>query len=284
MKILILGSSGSLGNALYHVLKKKHGVFHNGIIKKKYDLTKINNVKKILKKKMLDIIFNCSAITNIELCEKSKKLAYSVNTKIVKNFFKIIKQRKLNSKFVQISTDHIYDQKKINAKSNENSKVKINNYYSKTKYEAEKICKKNNSIIFRVNFFKEMGSKSFPNWLIKKFKLKNKFFLVKDQYVSALSLNSLVKILDLGLKKILNRSGIYNIGTKDKISKIKFAIKLARKIDCFNNNFIEEKINNICKVKRSENMSMDVKKFEKDFKIKLPIHENEIKKISKFYL
>ena len=35
---------------------------------------------------------------------------------------------------------------------NENSIPYVNNYYTKTKIMSEKICLKNNSLVFRINF------------------------------------------------------------------------------------------------------------------------------------
>ena len=50
MRVLIIGSSGLLGKQLYYFLKKKKTkVFHNGLNKKKLNLNKIKNLKKLLK-------------------------------------------------------------------------------------------------------------------------------------------------------------------------------------------------------------------------------------------
>ena len=49
MNILILGSSGLLGSSIYHSLRKISylNVNHNGLKKRKYDLTKITDLKKL---------------------------------------------------------------------------------------------------------------------------------------------------------------------------------------------------------------------------------------------
>ena len=56
-----------------------------------------------------------------------------------------------------------------------------------------------------------------------------------------------------------------------------FALKLAKLLNIFHNNFETKKINDIVHTKRSNNMFMNIKKFEKKFKIKLPKILNEIK-------
>lgn len=112
MKILILGSSGILGNYLYNYLKKDYKIIHNGLKKRKFNLLKFDILKKFLIKTNPDIIINCVAVTNIDDCQINKKKAYNINYSIIKNIFYIIKRNNLNSKIIQISTDQFYDNKK----------------------------------------------------------------------------------------------------------------------------------------------------------------------------
>jgi len=94
MKILILGSSGLLGNKIYFFLKKKGlNIIHNGLIKKKLDITNLNNLKIILNKKP-DLIINCAAITNIEKCEKFFKETSKINIELGHNIFFLKKKTK----------------------------------------------------------------------------------------------------------------------------------------------------------------------------------------------
>ena len=203
MKILILGSSGLLGNKIYFFLKKKGlNIIHNGLKKRKLDITNLNNLKIILNKKP-DLIINCAAITNIEKCEKFFKETSKINIELGDNIFFL--KKKLNLKFSVIffSTDQVYESKKY---SKENSKFTTYNNYSYQKLRAEKIYTKNNSIIFRTNFFgKGVGSrKSFSDWLYNSFKSNKKFFLFKDIVFNPVRIDTLSNI-------------IYNIIKKKKI-------------------------------------------------------------------
>ena len=89
MNVLVLGSSGLLGHYIYAGLIKfnKYRVFHNGLKKKKYNLLKLNNIKKILKNTQPDLIINCSGITNIEKCEINKKKSKNINYDILDKIF-----------------------------------------------------------------------------------------------------------------------------------------------------------------------------------------------------
>ena len=83
MKILLLGSSGMLGKQLYRFLKKDFKVYTNGLKEKEYDLSKKKNINFLLDNIKPDVIINSAGITNIETCEKYKKLAKKINVEMV---------------------------------------------------------------------------------------------------------------------------------------------------------------------------------------------------------
>ena len=276
MKILILGSSGILGYKLVSVLRKKFKIYHNGLRSRKFNLNK-KNLTYLINQTNPDFIINCVAITDIELCEKKKHNCKSINTDLVKNIFDIKKKYKFKFKLIHFSTDQMYDNFSLRS-CNENSIPYVNNYYTKTKIMSEKICLKNNSLVFRINFFgNSKKGMTFSKWVISKFNSKKNFYLVNDVYFNPLSLNTIGKIIYTILNKNLYIPGIFNLGAKDKISKKMFALKLAKLLNIFHNNFETKKINDIVHTKRSNNMFMNIKKFEKKFKIKLPKILNEIK-------
>jgi dTDP-4-dehydrorhamnose reductase len=289
MKILILGSSGSLGRVIYAKLKKKHNTKHNGIIKRQYDLSKYGELKILLKKTRPDLILNCAAIVDIDYCEKFKKKSKIINFNLVERLFKIKKKNNLNFQLIQFSTDHVYDGKKgINNK--ESAKLFFNNEYAHQKYLSENICLKNKAIVFRTNFFgKSIKNFGFSDWLYKVFSSKEDkpIFLFDDVYFSPLRINTIADIMSKLIlkKKNLKKFGTYNLCSKYGISKKVFALKFAK--DCGLNKIkkkiIFKKVNNVLTVKRSKNMKMCWKKFQVTFNIKLNYLSNEIKDESKNY-
>ncbi len=274
MRILILGSSGRLGNLLYKSLKNNHQVFNNGLKKRRYDISNFNEFQKLLINK-LDLIVNCSGETNIENCEKNKRqLAKQENS--FKKFISLAHKRKI--KLIQISTDHMYDNPNFYKSSNEKTKPIINNYYTKYKITLENIALKKNALILRTNFFSPSMKNHFIDNILKKarkFKLIN---LAKDQYFSPLNIYTLVKILKtiINKKKIFN--GVYNLGSKAGMSKANFILKILERKKIINIKYNLLKINDLCSVKRSKNMKMTVTKFENKFEIELPYLSQELKK------
>ncbi len=283
-KIFIIGSSGLLGNQLYHYIKKKHIVYNNGLKKRKFNLLKYNKIEKYINKIQPNLIINCSAITNIDYCNKNKKHAYQVNVLVVKNIFNILKKNKIKCKIIQISTDQFYNNK--NYIKNVESKKNYLNYYTNTKLMVEKECMKNKSIVIRTNFFGKSNSKkkSFTDWIYKSFKSKKNFYLFEDVFFSPLSIKTLCKMINLVVEKYDSVTGIYNIGSRKRMSKKEFAVFFAKKCGIYKNNFKAVKSSKFFKIRRPQFMQMNINKFEKKFKIKLPNLKKEITFESKNYL
>lgn len=280
-KILLIGSSGVLGKKLFKKLNKKFKLSHNGLNFRKKDLSKILNLEDLILNAKPDIIINCLALTDIDQCEINPNLSYLINVKIVENIFKIKKKRSLNFKYIQISTDQLYDSAKINKTSIE-KKIKINNIYAKHKFLAENIAKKNKSLILRTNFFGDnlKDKKTFSYFVIKNFINKKNFFLVDNVYFSPLSLHTLCLVIYKILKSKIfkNINGVFNIGSKKGLSKLEFGKRLGKQIGIYNNNYKIIKIDKIVNTKRSKNMKMNLNKFSKTFKITLPTLSEEIRR------
>ena len=132
MKILIFGSSGFLGKYIFDTLKKenKFKIYDNGIKKKKINLTKKIFIEKIICKIRPDLIINCAAISDVDICEKNPKLSKKINLDLIRNIINLKKKLKFN--FIHFSTDQIYNPKK-NIKNKEKKIYKPLNIYSKHK-------------------------------------------------------------------------------------------------------------------------------------------------------
>ena len=278
MRILLLGSSGMLGKSIYKFLKNDFEVYTNGLKKRRYDLCKKKNLSILLNKTKPDVIINSLGITNIEICNKNKKLAKKVNFEILKNLFNIKKRYNYKFWLIQISTDQLYDAISFKTKSREESKIKINNYYTKTKVQAERICELNKSLILRTNFFGKsiVKKKSFSDWVLKSSERKKTFYLFKDIYFSPLRFITICRILKKIVQNNFDTNGIYNLGSKNGLSKLNFSLFFLKYLKIKNKNFRIASVNKILKTKRSKNMLMNVEKFENTFKIKLPNLINEI--------
>ena len=106
-----------------------------------------------------------------------------INYKMVEYLSKMSK--KFGFKFVQISTDHVYEGKKFKL-NNEKSKICAINEYDKSKILAEKSVKKlKKFLIIRTNFTGKKKN-TFLDFLFKSFKSKKTINLFDDMYISTL--------------------------------------------------------------------------------------------------
>ena len=152
---------------------------------------------------------------------------------------------------------------------------------------SEIICTRYKALIFRTNFFGKSLSKnkSFSDWVYKSFKSKKKFYLFNDVLFNPLSIKTLTRIIAFIInKKKFKISGIYNLGSKDSMYKNQFASYFAKKTNIYNSNYHNVNVNKFLKIKRSNNMSMNIEKFEKKFSINLPYIKSEITKETKDYI
>lgn len=117
MKILITGSKGQLGNELQHIIKtgkaeigsiseelKKSEVIALDV--KDLDITKLEQVKKVLTTVKPDVVINCAAATNVDGCESNEDLAFKINSIGPKNLAMVCEE--IGAKIVQVSTDYVF--------------------------------------------------------------------------------------------------------------------------------------------------------------------------------
>ena len=278
-KIMILGGTGLLGKCLIktcQINKQKYVTAGRNNCDINLDLTNKSLVEEMLHEYPCQIIINATGLTSLLECEENYKKCYQINAKIVDNF--INSKLSKNYKFIQISTDQVYKGKE-NIPNKENSKIKLNNNYAKTKYAAEKICLKNkNSLIIRTNFtgIKKNDIKTFYEWTLDVLK-KNKYVnLFDDAFNSTIDVYSASEfILKLALK---NAEGIFNLGSSDFISKKEFILKVAKELNLKFENYSTTSID-IIKPKRSKNLGLDITKISDFLKLKMPNSKTVIKNL-----
>lgn len=268
IKIYLAGATGQLGEYFKFRIKKKkeYKLFY-----KKIDLSKKSSFL-FLKKINPDVIINCAGLTSVEECELNYTKALRLNYLIPKNLNDYcIKEGKY---LIHFSTDHVYD-----SFDNIEGNLKILNNYAKSKLKGEKSIDISKFLVLRINFFGHYKKKKgLLNWIYKSNKSKEQINLYNNIFFSPLHIKTVFEILSKIIK--LKKTGIYNFGSNKGISKSQFAkyvIKLKKfKIDYKENKY--ENKNNL--IKRPKNMVMNIKKFEKTFKLRLPNIRKEIYRIN----
>jgi len=152
MRILITGGSGILASEITKLFMefKNFDVF--SFPKSRLDITSNNSIKTNLKNVDPDVIIHTAAITDVALCEKNKKLAWSVNVNGTKKMSNLARKYNDNILFVYISTAGVFDGRRGNY--TEYSIPYPPNFYALTKIIGEEAIRhtQKNFIIIRTNF------------------------------------------------------------------------------------------------------------------------------------
>ena len=237
-KILIFGGSGLLGlnfirkyNQKYEILATYHSNKPSIFKKDNIKFVKLNIAdpvsKIILKLKTFkpDYVFNFSGISEINVCEKNKKLCKEVIYFGLKKISKIAKN--FNTPVLHISTDSVYNI--TNKLNSESSSLSGQNYYSKLKIKCEKYILNNHKeyIIIRTRFFGfSLTKKNFFEKILQSAKKNKKIYCYKNVYSTPVSVHNLCKIISKLVDK--NIKGIFNVSSDKKISRYDFAKQVCK--------------------------------------------------------
>ena len=214
-KVLLTGSKGQLGFSIKNLIPK--GVDLVSVDKNKFDLSKINNIKKNLEDIKPDFIINCGAYTNVDMAEDKKEVVMNINANSVKEIASYLKKNGGN--LIQISSDYVFDGLKSDAYK-VNEKVCPLNQYGLSKARAEKFVKEilgdtNQGIVIRTSWLMGTISKNFLLTMIKLHQTNSELNVVSDQISCPTSTETLAKacwkVINLKLENDLNKKNFIPI-------------------------------------------------------------------------
>lgn len=197
-KILITGSNGQLGNRLQEQLRNKHVILTN---RKDLDVSDYDAVLKFLKTSKPEVIINCAAFTDVDLCEKKEDEAYRINAIGPKNL--AIQASEINAKLIHISTDYVFDGEGIKDCAGnlrpyqETDKPNPQNKYGETKLAGENFVMENCCKYFIVRTAWLYGEgRNFVQTMINLSKSNNEVRVVNDQIGSPTSTKELANLIE----------------------------------------------------------------------------------------
>jgi dTDP-4-dehydrorhamnose reductase len=235
MKILVTGANGLLGQKLVYLLKTKPEIKliatsrgENRLKDKSgyefisLDITDKLQTEKVISEVQPDVIINTAAMTNVDACEIQKEECWKQNVKAVENLIEAIaKLQTPNSKsqthFIHLSTDFVFD-----GASGPYKETDIPNplsYYSKSKYEAEKLIQNSNikwaiaRTIIIYGVADEMSRSNIVLWAKSALEKGQPLKIVNDQWRMPTLAEDLADGCYLIAKK--GATGIYHLSGKD---------------------------------------------------------------------
>lgn len=236
LRILVFGAAGMLGQktveffvknsanlVLASGMEKDYPIF--GIDYQKCDITKRDEVKKITSGFLPDIIVNCAAFTNVDLCETEREMAWRVNVSAVEYISEAA--RTLDAHFIHISTDYVFDG--IKGQYIESDIPKPLGYYGRTKLASENALRISGSIntILRTNVlygFVPGSRPDFVRWLVKSLREGTPVRIVTDQINNPNYIDDLVQAISKVAE--FRKTGLYHIGGKEFLSRYDFTMRI----------------------------------------------------------
>jgi len=237
--LLILGKYGMLAQALIKAAPKQS---LDVVTISKADGYNLNNIKNITELKKLlnsfrpDMLFNATAITDLNYCEKYPEQAWLLHARLPAMLAEW--SRNTNIPWVNVSTDHYYNESS-NYYHTEADAVEPMNEYARSKLAGEYLALTSpQALVLRTNIIGKRGWKNKPNfaeWVLQNLKKQIQFDGYIDTWASSMEVGQFAS-LALTLAKH-GVTGLMNLACSESISKSEWIEKIAQsaKLDCNNN-------------------------------------------------
>lgn len=229
MKVLVIGATGLLGNAIVHVGKQRGndiiGMARRGT-QCSVDLGMPEQLIETVTAIRPDVVVNAAAIVSLGACESDPGTAYCINgrpSSILSQLSGVI-----GFKLVYVSTDHYYCGDGP-LSHDEASPITLVNEYARTKYIGESFTAlAAGSLVLRTNIVGHRwreGAPAFAEWVIGALTRREPLTLFDDVFTSSIHVDVFAEAMFDMLAK--NAAGTYNLASSEVSSKRDFVLALA---------------------------------------------------------
>lgn len=236
--ILVTGASGLLGlNFALHTYRKHQitGTVHSDLREDvpfeiiSTEFAQPGAATLLLDRVKPDLVLNCAALANIDLCEAQPDLAQRLNVDLPAELARETIARGIG--LVHISTDAVFDG--VKGDYSEEDAVNPLSVYARTKLEAEEAVLQANpaALVARVNFYgwSITGRRSLAEFFYNNLTAGNTVNGFTDVITCPLEVTLLSELL-LELAEA-QRSGLYHVVSSECLSKYDFGCRIARAFD-----------------------------------------------------
>ena len=276
--ILVMGADGMLGRTLcpglssagHRVLRQSRRAGADIC----FDPLDAAAVRAAISASRPDVVVNLIAESNVDACQTDMRRAYLANVAVVDTLVSVIADVSTATHLVHISTDHLYDGPGPHAESS----VLPINAYALSKRTGELEALRAGATVMRTNFFGRSHASqrlSFSDWIVGALTNGKTITAFGDVRFSPLHMNTLTQCISEAVRQ--RHPGVFNVGSRNGLSKAEFAIQLAQGLN-LDRNLI--RVGTVADVKlsapRPTDMTMDVTAFESQFNLELPTLPTEI--------
>ena len=224
LKVWIAGANGQIGRALNDVLDPMQIETLNTDLDE-LDITDTDEVINFGSINRPDVIINCAAVTDTDLCEKNPEHAYRVNALGARNLS--IVARKCGAKIVQLSTDDVFDgkSKKPYTEFDDTNPLTV---YGRSKRAGENYVKEftHKHFIIRSNWVYGKGGNNFVNRVLETAEKGQALSVASDQFGSPTSAKDLARMILYLIDT--NEYGTYHVTCSGVCNRYEFATEILR--------------------------------------------------------
>lgn len=219
MRYLITGVNGQLGHDLVEELVERGEIEIFAPTREQLDINNREQVMLYMAKVQPEVIIHCAAYTKVDKAEEEKEYCYRTNVLGTKNL--VDASLALNSKFIYLSTDYVFDGTKKGLYL-ETDLTNPKNVYGMSKYLGEKIVETNpHHFITRVSWVFGKNGSNFVRTMLRLSENHPDLNVVDDQIGSPTYTKDLSKLLiDMSQSE---KYGTYHVTNDDYCSWADFA-------------------------------------------------------------
>ncbi len=207
MRVLVTGAAGMVGRAVCEVCRASGDTVlaynHRGL-----DIANAGDVLKTLREDQPDVVINCAAWTDVDGCERDRERAFAANAHGPENLANA--SNELNSAFVTISTDYVFDGTKDGFYT-EMDQPNPQSVYGLSKLEGERLTKRAYpaTIVVRSGFIFGPGGTNFLSTIVERARRGEKIKAIIDAYGTPTYSHDLA----LRLRELaqLNHPGVFHV-------------------------------------------------------------------------
>lgn len=219
-KVLLLGSSGMLGGAVYSYLTAKN-INVIPLTRQTFDANQDiiynkNKLLEIVEESRAAYVINCAALADINECEIDEPKGWYLNTYLPSILSEICNT--INCHFTHISTDQFYfGSNELN--DEHNTCFKFQNKYALMKAAGDLIAQKNGALVLRTSLlgYRSSGRPNLFQFFYNSILKEDTIELYADAVTSSIDVYNASRIIFEFVK--LGTTGPFNIGTTTAYSK-----------------------------------------------------------------
>ena len=227
MKVLVIGKYGQLATCLQDACKQYSAHDFIFLDRNEFPMENLQQIPRKLTDILPDIIVNTAAYTQVDAAEKAPELADVINHQAVK----VIADwcAAYQRKFVQISTDYVFDGTATKPII-ETATTQAINVYGQTKILAEKAVAQSGAayMIIRTSWMYSAFGHNFVLTMRNLMQSKKEINVVNDQYGCPTNAHDLANHLWQILLTKKWQSGIYHYANSGQTSWFEFATEIKR--------------------------------------------------------